>query len=95
MSTKSGLSQSAYESAGDDRPGEWVSRFNAVDENHLRAVLESERASIRAEFKTELAQARAEFTKMHGDQLPWLYFGFWCVFTLSFLGLILSVLGRG
>lgn len=94
MSTKSRLSQGSYESAADDNPGEWVDRFNAVDEKRLRAVLQAERASIRAEFQADLSQARAEITKQHGDLLPWLYFGFWCVFTLAFVSLIFSVVGR-
>jgi hypothetical protein len=95
MSTKSGLSQRSYESAGNDRPGEWVNRFNAIDEDRLRRALEVERASMRAEFTIELNEARAEFRKRYSDQLPWLYFGFWCVITLSLMSLVLSVVGRG
>ena len=89
MSTTSGLSQTAYER------GEWVNRFNAVDEDLLRRMLEAERASIRAEFTTELAEVRAEYRKLYGDQLPWLYFGFYCVITLSLLSLVIAAAGRG
>ncbi len=107
------LSRRFYDVLGEDVANELVDWFNAVDLTYrtdLRelnelnfarfdAKLEQRLAELRAEFRTELHQVRAELqqlrTELHqvrAELLRWM-FGFWVTTLLGMGGLLVAILG--
>ena len=101
------LSRKFYERLGDDIAGELVDWFNAVDATYqtqlremndlnwerFRAELNSLRAEIRAEIRTEISQLRVEMAQLRGDVMKWM-FVYWTGSMAAQAALMWAILSR-